>query len=291
MSTKKKLLLAAAGNSGTPPGEAMFITAGTYDWVVPAGIESVSIVAIGGGNGAGSANTSSGTSHFNESLYAYGSNGTAGGGRLGADGGGNGGFGAAGDYEMKAGDTGTIYAAGGGAGGAGGYGGNGGNGASSTVDTGNADTIRTAGGGGGGGNGLFGSISSPLGGGGGSKANITWSVSGVSQYNGARGVGRNGGEGGTVTTVGGNYGGGQAGFGGSGDPEFGPSVGTGNPGKGGGGLGWKNDISVTPGETISVKCGAYNGGVRIIWGEGRSFPSTNTTQEFSEVIYIDNVLQ
>ena len=56
----------------------------------------------------------------------------------------------------------------------------------------------------------------------------------------------------------------------------------------GGGLGYKNNISVTPGNSYTVVVGAggtgtggnnadgAGGAVRIIWGTGRSFPSTNT---------------
>jgi hypothetical protein len=62
---------------------------------------------------------------------------------------------------------------------------------------------------------------------------------------------------------------------------------------GGGGLGWKNNITVVPGQeyTVVVGRGGYrdttmvasvgfcgpggNGAVRIIWGPGRAFPSTN----------------
>ena len=49
MSNIKKLMMAAAAGGG--PGEAIF-TEGTYTWVVPDGVESVSVVAVGGGGGA-----------------------------------------------------------------------------------------------------------------------------------------------------------------------------------------------------------------------------------------------
>ena len=41
-------MMAAAAGGG--PGEAIF-TEGTYTWVVPDGVESVSVVAVGGGGG------------------------------------------------------------------------------------------------------------------------------------------------------------------------------------------------------------------------------------------------
>lgn len=59
-------------------------------------------------------------------------------------------------------------------------------------------------------------------------------------------------------------------------------------GGGGGGLSYKNNIQVTPGQTYTVVVGSggnllgnpggngANGAVRIIWGAGRAFPSTNT---------------
>ena len=46
-----------------------------------------------------------------------------------------------------------------------------------------------------------------------------------------------------------------------------------------GNLRWKNDIGVTPGETLTVNVGygysvaECDGGVRIIWGGGRSYPN------------------
>jgi hypothetical protein len=72
----------------------------------------------------------------------------------------------------------------------------------------------------------------------------------------------------------------------------GGACGTYTTGGGGGGLGWKNNIAVTPGQSYTVVvgaggtgeassgvnfCGPGGGGaVRIIWGTGRAFPSTNT---------------
>jgi hypothetical protein len=53
------------------------------------------------------------------------------------------------------------------------------------------------------------------------------------------------------------------------------SSGTVRRGSGGGGLGWKNNIPVTPAQVISIKVG-IGGAVRVIWGANRAFPSTNT---------------
>ena len=59
---------------------------------------------------------------------------------------------------------------------------------------------------------------------------------------------------------------------------------------GGGGLGWKNNIAVVPGQSYTVQVGAGgagrastnsggaggggSGACRIVWGAGRAFPST-----------------
>lgn len=51
----------------------------------------------------------------------------------------------------------------------------------------------------------------------------------------------------------------------------------------GGALSYKNNIAVTPGQVLAVSIGAalpiadaQAGGIRIIWGAGRAYPSTNT---------------
>ena len=49
----------AAG--GTPPGQQAYTTAGTYTWVAPPGVTSVSVVAVGPGGGL-LATTTAGTS-------------------------------------------------------------------------------------------------------------------------------------------------------------------------------------------------------------------------------------
>ena len=36
---------------GAPPGQDAYVTAGTYSWVAPSGVTSVSVVAVGSGNG------------------------------------------------------------------------------------------------------------------------------------------------------------------------------------------------------------------------------------------------
>lgn len=71
---------------------------------------------------------------------------------------------------------------------------------------------------------------------------------------------------------------------------------TGGGGSGGGGaLAWKNDITVTPGQNITVKIGGRQygghtstrggaGAVRIVWGDNRSFPTTNVLESYSDSI-------
>lgn len=51
----------------------------------------------------------------------------------------------------------------------------------------------------------------------------------------------------------------------------------------GGALAYKNNIAVTPGQVLTTSIGAATasadnqaGGIRIIWGAGRAYPSTNT---------------
>ena len=61
-----------AGAGVTPPGSQSYTTAGAYSWVAPAGITSVSIVAVGGGGFAGK--------NYNCCCSWYGRNGGAGGG-------------------------------------------------------------------------------------------------------------------------------------------------------------------------------------------------------------------
>ncbi|NCX94319.1 MAG: hypothetical protein EBX40_06565, partial [Gammaproteobacteria bacterium] len=55
----KQGLWPIAGN--VMPGQQSYTTPGTYTWVCPAGVTSVSVVCVGGG-GAGGSDTGSGTS-------------------------------------------------------------------------------------------------------------------------------------------------------------------------------------------------------------------------------------
>lgn len=264
--------LSVTGTATAPiTGQSLFTTPGTYSWVVPEGVYSVSVVAVGaGGGGAGNGGDS-----------VFGSWVQAGGGKKGTT------------SVIGAGGTviaGTGYAGGageGGGGGAGGYAGAGGKGGVST---------NGYWGGAGGGVGLYGQGANGSGG----------YSSGFSGLAGAGGAGGGGG-GGHGNAGNGNGGNGGSGGGGGGKASgsypsytggvgglYGGGGGGGSDGSssykghGGGALAYANNIAVTPGQTVTVTVGAggANGGagggaggkgaVRIVWpGDTRAFPSTN----------------
>jgi hypothetical protein len=280
-----------------PPsgGQQEFLSQGTFYFTVPAGVTSLSCVVIGGGGGSsgcsgasrysGAGGGGGGLAYGTFSVTAgqsvtvlVGGPGTAGtnvnstaniagtGGEsrityagaimLRAYGGAGGRYGTTanaspGYYTVYSGVTGggggnggsggggRYNNGGGGGGGGGGYGGNGGNGG---IGNGGVGTTGQGGGGGGGGG----------------------QASGGTQNNGGGGTGLNGfivgtnGAGGARNSYGrGGSGGNPASFGGVG----------GN--RGGGGGGCEDDTN------RSGSRGGY-GGARIIWGPGRSYPSTNT---------------
>ena len=263
----------AASNSATPPvqGQQAYITAGTYSWVAPTGVTSVSVVAVGGGGngvsgttlGAGGGGGGLGyrnnitvipsnsytvvvgapscSSSFNSTcaIGNAGSNGSTGTG------------GAGGSYTGTGGGTGgtgggTAFGSngGGGGGGAAGYAGNGG--AGGTGSGGSVNPVGANGSGGGGGGGSGGGGSTKYGGGGGGVGLLGQGCSGAGGYDsrpndGAPGCGGSSGSAG-CTALGGSYGAGGAG----------------RKAACGGGAG-------------------SSGAVRIIWpGTTRSFPSTCT---------------
>ena len=269
-------------------GQQDFITPGTYSWVAPSGVTSVSVVCIGAGGGIDSAGVpgcagsgggglgwknniavSPGSSY----TVVVGAGVTAGSGENSSFNGstvvGNGGSkhvartgGNGGGYTGDGGGNGgngssTSTTNGGGGGGAGGYSGNGGNGG--------ADGIQNAsqrGGGGGGGVGILGEGSNGAGG-----------VPGATASGGTAGSGGGGGggAGGDANAPGGGGGGGSGGGSGAtgalfnAAPALGGLYGGGSGGVGNGGGGTN---------------AGRNGAVRIIWagtsGVTRAFPSTNT---------------
>jgi hypothetical protein len=263
-------------------GQQAYTSAGTYSWVAPAGVTSVSVVCIGrggpgiisfdpvahgGGGGLGYKNnitvtpgnsytvaiTSSASYFINTSTVAgfAGSSSTSAGGGYVGDGGGNGGSGP------------------GGGGGAGGYSGNGGNGADGTYGTWGNGSAGSGGGGGGGGTGygrpsFSGSLRYTSCGGGGGVGILGQGSSGA----GGSGTGGNSGE----------YGYGSGGDGGSGGGS-GQSWSTSDGGYGGqgGAYGGGGGIGRDSNGNLSSSNGGNGGAVRIIWpGTTRSFPSTNT---------------
>jgi len=241
----------AASNSLTTSvieGQQAYTSAGSYSWVAPAGVTSVSVVAVGGGSSTGggggglgykngytvaaaSSYTVSVGSAGNDSYFVSVSDAKGGGGQAGGTGGTyagtGGGNGGEGTYTF-----GGSYMGGGG--GAGGYSGTGGRGGGATGDA-------TAGSGGGGG-GAYRVTYTP-----GAAGNAGGGVGilGSGSSGAAGGFGGSGGANGTTGSGGyGGVGGAYGGGGGTGDSS--------------GGLGGK-------------------GAVRIIWpGTTRYFPSTNT---------------
>ncbi len=269
-----------------PTGQVAFTTPGTYQWIAPAGVNSVCVVAVGaggrggsswssGGNGGGGlgwknnitvvpgqtytvvvGDTGSSSGNSNDAA-------TFGGNSYFIDlttvagyGGGNGGPNSQGTSNGYGGgyvgDGGGRGGKGGGpswsegGGGAGGYMGAGGNGGSNTNTS------------GGGGNGSYNAYSSTYGTGGGGGVGILGYTSNASGWYPAE-----------VTGAGGN-----GGSGGS-NASFGETSGYGNGNRTGGLYGGGGGGSGT-----SWGGGAGgSGAVRIIWGPGRAFPSTLTANQ------------
>jgi hypothetical protein len=257
----------------SPVGQQAYTSAGTYSWTCPSGVTSVSVVCVGGGGygdygyspnagGGGGLAYKNNISVTPGSSYAVvvGAEGisvsstrgetssfTNGVITVSASGGGNG---------LTVGQPSGTYDGGGsggsgfnGAGGAGGYSGNGGNGGKSD----NTSPTAGAGGGGGGGGAVYPYDASGSGGGagGGGVGILGQGSNGTAGTNGTAGN----------LTVGG--GGGSNGSSGSAGQS---SRGGGYGGLYGGGGGWDDLGSLLP----------SGGAVRIIWGAGRAFPSTNT---------------
>jgi len=241
-----------------PAYSTIFTTAGTYTWTCPSGVTSVSVICIGGGGSGYSSNSpnSVGSQGGGTALYGAGTSGA-----IGANGSAN------------------IYSRIGYGGGAGGIGlmgpFPGSNGAAGGQSYFASTSVCAAGGGGGG------STSSASGG---TVIAGTGFSGGASSSAKASGGGSAGGytaNGATSNTAGS----GGAGGGGS----NGGSFSQGGTGGGGGALAYINSYSVTPGNTYTVVVGVggaatnfgfgvtagTSGAVRICWGSGAAFPSTN----------------
>tara|TARA_B100001093_G_scaffold343962_2_gene328693 strand:+ start:15377 stop:19771 length:4395 start_codon:yes stop_codon:yes gene_type:complete len=278
--------IADGGEVTEATGQQAYLTPGTYQWTCPANVTKVHAVCIGAGGG--------GTSSSGGGGGGGGGNFEAGGGGglgwknnipvtpgqtytvvvgdhgpqqiQGSDGndsyfinattvkggGGKGNNGGGGDFVGEGGGNGGAHQTYGGGGGAGGYSANGNSESGGSAGRGSANGL-TGGGAGGGGVGVLGEGSS------GSNSAINNNYGGI-MYGGQGGSGGSAGTNGTVPTFSGGYSGGV--YGGPG----------GNYGGGGGGN------AATNYGTNQSALGAA-GAVRIIWGTGRSFPSTNTADQ------------
>lgn len=240
--------LATASGGGSSVGQVVYTTAGTYSWTCPTGVSSVSVVAVGAvKDGAGAA-----LSYKNSIPVIPGVQYTV---FIGAAGTTqltyfiNPGVVSAGRLNIRTGDGGGDGgAAGQGGGGAGGYAGNGGDGVT-TPSAGNfAGNNAPAGGGGGGGASYWNGASIAYGGGGGGVGLLGQGASGLGGTStGSGGTGGSGGGNGADGTRTGVAGGLYGGGGGSGDSG--------------------------PNNTFTA------GALRIMWGPGRSYPSTLTADQ------------
>lgn len=246
MSIKKQAFTLALLPPPPIPGEQVWLgTSATtiYSFVVPEGVYAISAVCVS--LRAGGTNRVPSIKRGATVLLSAAST-------LGADGvgGGNGG---------AKGANGAYY--GGGGGGAGGYSGNGGQGGGGRDTVGWAGYSGNPGGGGGGGGGAGGDTGNP---------------SFPNSYGGAVGLLGQGANGAAGVANAGS----PVGFGGIGSNPGSSAIAGAGLGDAGGDLRWKNDIPVTPGETLTVytayNAGAnvygYNTGVRIMWGGTRSYP-------------------
>lgn len=261
------------GVSLPPQGQVQYTTAGTYSWTAPEGVYFVSAVCVGGGGagfqiadsggggGGGGLGWKNNISVTPGQVYTV----VVGAGGISSSGsstsGGASYFINSSTVQGSGGGAGTTSSAGTGGGYVGDGGGNGGNGGTQT----STDDDGTGGGGAGGYSGNGGAGGAPAsggsngsgGGGGGGGAAETGNPNGGGGV-GLLGQGTNG--------TGGTYE--NAGIGGSGGTDGNGTTGVG--GAYGGGGGGSDDVYVS---------GYSNGGVgavRIIWGLGRAFPSTNT---------------
>lgn len=245
--------------SVAPVGQVVFSSNNTgnlaaTNWVVPDGVYEISVVIVSPSQG--SASLKRGATDLLTSATTLGA----------GVGGGNGG--AAGVSTGR----GPINEAG--AGGAGGYSGNGGAGGSASTSATPGNYTSNPGSSGAGG-----------GGGGGGSGHGTAEPKGAGGYGGdvgLLGIGANGlgGSGGVVGNQTGSSGGDGSTLGGS---VYGRGVSFIGGSTAGGDLRYKNSIPVTPGETLVVRSsgttqGGYAitgsaGGIRIMWGGGRSYPS------------------
>ena len=263
-----------------PIGQQAYTTPGTFSFTVPAGLTSISAVCVGGGGGGGNDtdNTEPGSGGGGGGLAyqtsiavtpgeiltvvvgAGGGSDTAG-GQSRIDRSGTSLVAASGGGRGQSPDNGNAGGAGGtvivGTGGAGGSGGTTSDGPSNGAGGGGAGGYSGTGGTGQSASGTPASTASTTGGGGGGGQNAGGGGVGILGTTGQNG------------TAGASGVGGGAGSGGTNGSNSGVNVGAGGT-YGGGGAGAAGGD--TPGS-------GANGAVRIIWGTGRSYPSTNVADQ------------
>jgi hypothetical protein len=273
-----------ATDANLPAGQAEYTTAGTYSWVVPANVYTVCAVCVGGGGGGVSGNSSGGA------------------------GGGGGALSWGNDIQVTEGSSCTVVVGVGGASGRLAPAAPGGS-SSFTNDLSTASVTANGGGGStyiGAGNMLGGLGGAPtrsgipagkFGGGSGGRSQDCPSVADATGGGGAGGYSGNGGAAGVINTAGSAGAGGGGGGGGAGGPaDFGGNGGGvgllgggangaggayngANGGAGGAGSGGSGQLYGGGGRGAELpleRTGGAVGAVRIIWGGGRGFPSTNT---------------
>ena len=272
--------VADGGETTEATGQQAYLTPGTYQWTCPANVTKVHAVCIGAGGGGTSSSgnfeaggggglgwknnipvtagqtytvvvgdhgpQATGGSDGNDSYFINATTVKGGGGKGNNQGGG--------DFVGDGGGNGGNFTTYGGGGGAGGYSADGNSESGGAAGKGAANGL-TGGGAGGGGVGVMGEGASGTNCGG--DCNNT--NYGATMVGGGGGSGGSAGTNGTVPTFSGGYSGGV--FGGPG----------GAYGGGGGGNGGS-------GSTKQSALGAP-GAVRLIWGDGRAFPATNTADQ------------
>ena len=272
--------VADGGETTEATGQQAYLTPGTYQWTCPANVTKVHAVCIGAGGGGTSSSgnfeaggggglgwknnipvtagqtytvvvgdhgpQATGGSDGNDSYFINATTVKGGGGKGNNQGGG--------DFVGDGGGNGGNFTTYGGGGGAGGYSADGNSESGGAAGKGAANGL-TGGGAGGGGVGVMGEGASGTNCGG--DCNNT--NYGATMVGGGGGSGGSAGTNGTVPTFSGGYSGGV----------------TGGPGGAYGGGGGGNADS---GSTKQSALGAA-GAVRLIWGDGRAFPDTNTADQ------------
>jgi len=274
----------AIGGTTAVSSQAVFTTTGANSWTVPAGVNSVSAVAVGGGGGgagsrgdrgAGNTGGAGGALSYGSFVVIPGETLTVNVGAAGTAGPNDTNGGAGGASSIVRDSLSILTAAGGAAGltqstaattggvpswgygvtvSGGGNGGAGGGATDNNSGGGGGGAGGYSGNGGAGGNAAAGSAGAGGGGGGGGATNAGQGYSG----GGVDLVGE--GANGTAGILNGSGGGGSGG-------AIGTQI---SGGICGGGGGARDDDSAGAG------CAGARGGVRIIWGAGRAYPSTNT---------------